>query len=307
MDTLDLLLRDEENYKQGVYWCIRRGTAVSSRLASLLRRDRVYLVEIDGFDEFMADLHREAHLALPRAIARPFEIASERAKLFVDVRASLSGHPVIRSDISEVLGSLEYQSPKLPPSMEAAALTSRQEYDLAAVKWEEAHKEDPQDDYIALSYGEALVDAGRSEELVEFIPASNIPAYNKTYLLLRAGRNEEVISVATETLTGSAKSASGWSDDDAIALINRAIALKRLGRRDEMTSDLDFLEENGDTDEPRFRAGVAALRGDKEAMLAALNEAVPRTISPDQLRVFPVFEDYRDDPDFINILRSYNS
>ena len=36
MDTLDLLLRDEDNYKQGLYWCIRRGAEVSSRLDSLL-------------------------------------------------------------------------------------------------------------------------------------------------------------------------------------------------------------------------------------------------------------------------------
>ena len=58
MDTLDLLLRDDEKFKQGVYWCQRRGSKISSRLQDLLRRDRVYQVEIDGFDEFMAELHR---------------------------------------------------------------------------------------------------------------------------------------------------------------------------------------------------------------------------------------------------------
>ena len=45
--------------------------------------------------------------------------------------------------------------------------------------------------------------------------------------------------------------------------INRAIALKRLGRIDEMMADLDFLEDNGHTDETNIRVGVAALRGDK--------------------------------------------
>ena len=74
MDTLELLLRDEEHYKQGVYWCLRHGTPISSRLESLLRRDRVHLVEIEGFDQFAADLHKAAGLQLPKPIARPFDM-----------------------------------------------------------------------------------------------------------------------------------------------------------------------------------------------------------------------------------------
>lgn len=54
MDTLDVLLRDDDNYKQGIYWCLLPGEKPSSRLLSLSRRDRVYLVEIAGFDEFFA-------------------------------------------------------------------------------------------------------------------------------------------------------------------------------------------------------------------------------------------------------------
>ena len=70
-----------------------------------------------------------------------------------------------------------------------------------------------------------------------------------------------------------------------------------------MVADLDFLEQNGDTAEASIRAGVAALRGDKVTMFAALDESLHKTISPKQLRVFPVFEDYRDDPDFPSIDR----
>ena len=53
MDTLELLLRDENNYRQGVYWCQMRGAPKSSRLESLLKKPRVYLVEVDGFDQFL--------------------------------------------------------------------------------------------------------------------------------------------------------------------------------------------------------------------------------------------------------------
>ena len=36
-------------------------------------------------------------------------------------------------------------------------------------------------------------------------------------------------------------------------------------------------------------------------MLAALNESLHKTISPKDLRVFPVFEDYRNDPDIVKL------
>ena len=41
-----------------------------------------------------------------------------------------------------------------------------------------------------------------------------------------------------------------------------------------MTDDLDFLEQNGDTEEANIKAGVAALKRDKEGMIAALEEAL---------------------------------
>ncbi len=260
MDTLEVLLRDEENYKQGVYWCIRPGSPISSRLESLLRRDRVYLVEVDGFDEFMADLHSEAQLVLPRPIARPFEIARERARLFVDVDGTLSAHPVINAHRKEVLESLDLQSPKLPLPLEAAALSSRREFSQAVLKWKEAYMEEPEDTHIAHSYAEALIDDGKFEEAAMLILQTTIPTYNKTYLLLRTGKNEEVIDLANQVLDDQYDTLKGLMDGQEVVRINRAIALKRLQRTDEMRSDLDYLEQNGYTEEPRIKAGVAALR-----------------------------------------------
>lgn len=59
MDVLQYLLRSEEYFKHGIYWCIRRGEQPSDELLKLLWRDRVYFVEIDGFDELMASLHND--------------------------------------------------------------------------------------------------------------------------------------------------------------------------------------------------------------------------------------------------------
>ena len=304
MDTLELLLRDEENYKQGVYWCIRRSTKKSKRLESLLRRDRVYLVEIDGFDEFTADLHNAAQLKLPKPIARPFDMARERARLFTDVGETLKSHPVINAHVKDVLGSIESHSPEIPLPIQATILASMEKFDAAISLWERANEEDPEDEFIAIRYADALADAGKDIQLTDFILNSASPMNNKTYYLLRAGRNQEVIDLATSMLSAPATVSNRGHDHRSIAIINRAIALKRLGRNEEMKADLELLEINGYTSEADIRAGVAALKGHKDEMFDALNETLYNSMSVEQLKIFPVFEDYQDDEEFLNFAKS---
>ena len=306
MDTIELLLRDEENYKQGVYWCLRRGAAVSGRLESLLKRDRVYLVEIDGFDELMADLHKTAQLALPKSIAQPFEMARDRANLFVRVRESLQSHPVISAHIREVLRGINTNNPKLPLQFEAARLSSIGELGEAIPIWEQVYAEDPTDSIIAFRYADALADAGRYEELSKLVTEAPLAPYNKAYFFLRAGRNQEVIDLATAILADSASDESNLQLELTILRINRAIAFKRIGRAEDMMADLDVLDQDGSTAEAFTKAGVAALRGDKREMFSALKESLNKTISPKDLEGFPVFEDYREDPDFLKFIQSAN-
>ena len=304
MDALELLLRDDENFKQGIYWCVRRGTRISERLESLLRKDRVYLVNVEGFDEFMAELHKAVKLTLPKPIGQPFEMARDRARLFIDIDERLRSHPVIGVHAREVLRSVSTPSPKLPRALEAAVLSSRGEFSEAIASWKQAYEEEPENGIIAYKYADALADAGQNVELANFIGTSPLPDYNKTYFLLRAERNEEVIKVATRSLSEPAVITGGHYDGRAIIRINRAIALKRLGRMEEMNVDLEFLDANGDTADAALEAGVAALRKEKGKMLMALREALDVRFSPKELMVFPVFEDYRDDPDFLGLVGS---
>ena len=57
MDTLNFLLSNEEYLKHGVYWCIRKGDKISLNLKKLLWKDKVYFIEIEGFDELMSELN----------------------------------------------------------------------------------------------------------------------------------------------------------------------------------------------------------------------------------------------------------
>jgi tetratricopeptide (TPR) repeat protein/NAD-dependent SIR2 family protein deacetylase len=57
MDVLDFLLKDDAYLKNGIYWCVRSEDRISEELYQLLWKDRVFWVEIDGFDEFFASLY----------------------------------------------------------------------------------------------------------------------------------------------------------------------------------------------------------------------------------------------------------
>ncbi len=56
MDVLSALLRNEDYFKKGIYWCLRSDSEISEELRKLLWKDRVYFVNIDGFDELFAEL-----------------------------------------------------------------------------------------------------------------------------------------------------------------------------------------------------------------------------------------------------------
>ena len=302
MDNLELLLRDVDNFRQGVYWCLRHEDPISSRLQSLLSRERVYLVEIDGFDQFSADLHTAADLKLPKAIAQPFEIAKDRVRLLID--DTFKSHPVIGSHMDDVLASTSMPMPKVPLAIKAIRLSSQGKLQEAVAAWKEAYEEDPENKRIAYHYADALAKTERTDDLVNFISGSPLTADDITYFLLRAGHNQEVIDLATKILDAPATVNRRNNTDRAIARINRAIALKRLGRTDEMMSDLEFMEQNGDTAEDNIQAGVAALKGDRKTLFIALNASFGKTIFLDNLRTFSVFEDYRDDPEFIKLFAS---
>lgn len=56
MDVLNYLLKHEEFFKNGIYWCIRENDEIGEELRKLLWKERVYFVVIEGFDELFAEL-----------------------------------------------------------------------------------------------------------------------------------------------------------------------------------------------------------------------------------------------------------
>ena len=101
MDTLDGLLRSEVYFPHGVYWCIREKSKLSKKLQRLMRREKIYWVEIEGFDEFMAELHEELGLTLPDAVRDPYQATTKRLNRFILPKDEVK-HPIIKKDINQL-------------------------------------------------------------------------------------------------------------------------------------------------------------------------------------------------------------
>lgn len=57
VDVITYLLKNEEYFKNGIYWCLRDDCEINDDLKKLLWKDRVYYVKIEGFDELFAELN----------------------------------------------------------------------------------------------------------------------------------------------------------------------------------------------------------------------------------------------------------
>ncbi|WP_213993915.1 SIR2 family protein [Sodalis sp. dw_96] len=57
MTVVDHLLRQEEYLVNGIYWCLRDEDEINSDLIKILQKERVYYIEIQGFDQALAELH----------------------------------------------------------------------------------------------------------------------------------------------------------------------------------------------------------------------------------------------------------
>lgn len=101
MDILDSISASDEYLPHGLYWCLRKEDKPSKKLERLIRRGNVYCVEIEGFDDFMAELHSQVGLALPAVVSDPYKATTERINTFISVRKEIK-HPIIIKDIKEL-------------------------------------------------------------------------------------------------------------------------------------------------------------------------------------------------------------
>ncbi len=313
MDLLDLLVRHDDYFKQGIYWCEQDAEEErGNRLSNLLKRDKVFIAKIPGFDEFMAELHHMANLSLPEPMINPLWMARDRQKLISGISKEQRAYGLIDEDINEMqerisqIISLEDEEGEgvfvsdigshLPASLKATLIRQKRGLESALEAIKETYEEAPDDFEAAYDYADTLVRLNKKEVLKEFLEGDVISDDYKTYFLLHTGDDDKVIDVATAVLSSE--------PSNAMARINRAISLKRLGRLKEMKNDLKILDD--EVTLSSYLAGVAALRNQKGKLLQLLEKAlVDHAISVDDIEVFPVFEEYHGDKDLMDLCEKF--
>ena len=105
MDTLNTLLRSENNFPHGVYWCVIDESNISQNVLNLTRYPKFHIVKISGFDEFFAEMHEELKLDLQPEMSDPFSVLTSRLnKLIEDVNIPKPNktHPIIKNHIAKL-------------------------------------------------------------------------------------------------------------------------------------------------------------------------------------------------------------
>ncbi|ELB2060280.1 SIR2 family protein [Vibrio parahaemolyticus] len=109
METLNTLLRHDSNFPHGIYWCVMKGTVqgdLAKELEELTRFPRFHIIEIDGFDEFLADIHHELGLEIQAEVSEPYKHLANRLDSFVKRNGTNDNgeheHPSISKDIQKL-------------------------------------------------------------------------------------------------------------------------------------------------------------------------------------------------------------
>lgn len=102
MDVLKFLLKQDDYLKNGIYWCKRKGDVISSELFKLLNHEKVYWVEIDGFDELMAELSHEMGKGLSLGGSNKSTKRERMISNFIKDEFELKKNPRISEDLKEL-------------------------------------------------------------------------------------------------------------------------------------------------------------------------------------------------------------
>ena len=204
MQSLESLLTDSASFPNGIYWCTKDpSAAMPLTLQSIARDNRVHFVEIDGFDEILAEIHRATRLELPTGLSEPFKFSRDRAGSLVESNLPNVSHPIIASDIDQVMNGLtripETISEVLPVELLATMAEHQGNMDTALGWWQQAYDNNKADEWAASHVLGLLVDLGQLDKLKELVESAPL-GDERTYWNLLAGNDSQVIAMADQEL-----------------------------------------------------------------------------------------------------------
>ena len=137
MDVINMLLKNDDYLKNGLYWCVRKDDDLSDELRKLLWKERVYYVYIDGFDELFAELYRSISEGdcspLPISLPHKNELIINR--LVQNEKLQKSESPIIKDEIEHL--NKEIKKYSLFNNMKAIMLPDGENKDFQGYSFEE--------------------------------------------------------------------------------------------------------------------------------------------------------------------------
>lgn len=227
MEILDTMLRSEGYFPNGLYWCRRTEDKVSKKLDRLMRRENACWVEIEGFDEFMAELHQGLKLILPDSVRDPYKATTERLNRFILPTKEIT-HSIIKENIDELEKQVKIfeqvvsgSAPKeefdrlVPYRFLGDREFSSKNYGKALIYYEKAVMQNPDDfnmmDKMSLAYRfteqfkKALVMA---EKMITNNPIKFSGYYAKAHSLEYLNRIDDSLAFFKEALKYTAEKSS---------------------------------------------------------------------------------------------------
>lgn len=187
LDVLNYLLQQENYLKNGLYWCFRPEDEISHEVRKILWKDKVYCVEINGFDEFFSEFSNHVEIK-PNLIDNPKNSKREKCiEGFIDsYNKSENKNPLIKEfieeistarnnqDISDLIRQLNENNNSLSPEklkglLEVENLISKNKLDAAFTliddKLKEELDEDLKENYIAVKIRILNIKDNKSEAI----------------------------------------------------------------------------------------------------------------------------------------------
>jgi hypothetical protein len=333
MDVLSVLARSQNCFRNGVYWCVRPGTAPGSRLRQLLRNDRIYWLEIDGFDELMAGLAHGLGLSLPLGVTAPHQVALNRSSHLFDGDSG-SSHPLIheargvvgemhqricgllstagllsprelsgRPTMSEVSGDLEAFA---LPFIQAQAARDQKEYEKAESILRQLLIRAPNDRRWSVLHKllDCLLDSGGRADDIKTLLSQEGSAHGSSDELARCAYYALFVNEPTLSLQFSQK-ALVLNAGCSLALVNKGLAHLQLDERPQVNQVADTLVAPRMQD--RFRAAGYAMTGDLQSLVVPLQRAFALGEYQPKLALHDVaFRPYWELSQFLDALRPFS-
>jgi len=260
MDTLETMLRSEGYFPNGIYWCRRKDDTMGKKVERLLGRENAYLIEIEGFDEFMAELHDALGLTLPDAVRDPYKATTEKLNRFILAREEVK-HRIIKNDIAglekqvkrfeqAIFGKLpkEELDSLIPYRFLGDMEFEHYNYERALLFYEKALVQNPNDLVVMRNIACSYVWIGRtkealqtSEEMIKLNPTESMGYEFKGYSLHHLGKNKDAFSSYTKALEYASTEPTGPMRDARIRdiIVFRSFDLLSSGKWKEALSDAE--------------------------------------------------------------------